>query len=144
MPSPEPDRSAWPSVAAVAGLGLAVVDHLLVLPRLPGPDEKTTASDVRTQVGGPVPTALAQLAKLGGPAGTLLSAWADDADGAAIEADLRAGGLCFHPARCRTAPRTGFAQVWVEAGTGRRSLAASRPDGSGLTAELAAAAVAGV
>ena len=122
----------------VVGLGLTVVDHLLTVPALPGPDEKVTASAARVQVGGPVPTALSQLAKLGGPVGSLLSAWADDADGRRIERNLRAAGLGFAPAACRTAPRTGFAHAWVEEGTGRRSLVAVRPDGGGLTPEAAA------
>ena len=142
---PEPPAAAGPPPPArrVVGLGLAVVDHQLILPRLPRPDQKANASAARTQIGGPVPTALAQLAKLGEPAGTFLSAWGDDADGAAIEADLTAAGLRFDPTACRTAPRTGFAQIWIEADTGRRSLAAFRPDGANLTAEWAAAAVAG-
>lgn len=108
-PRPAPDQIATPHEARVFGLGLTVVDHQLMLPRFPGPDQKTTASAARVQIGGPVPTALAQLAKLGGPAGTLLSVWGTDADGVAIEADLSAAGLRFDPAVCRSAPRTGFA-----------------------------------
>ena len=115
----------------------------MILPRLPGPDEKATATAARVQVGGPVPTALAQLAKLGGPPGTFVSAWGDDPDGAAIEGDFGRTGLRFDAARCRCAPHTATAQVWVEAGTGRRSLVALRPDGRELTAEFAAGAVAG-
>ncbi|QDT17266.1 carbohydrate kinase family protein [Alienimonas californiensis] len=129
--------------ARVVGLGLTVVDHQLVLPRLPGPDQKTTASAASVQVGGPTPTALAQLATLGGPAATLVSTWGADADGQTIEANLTAAGLQFDADLCRTAPRSGFAHVWVEAGTGRRSLAAVRPDGSSLTAERAVRAVDG-
>ncbi|NNJ27890.1 carbohydrate kinase family protein [Alienimonas chondri] len=137
------DRTEASARRCVLGLGLTVVDHQLILPQLPGPDRKTTASAARVQIGGPVPTALVQLAKLGGPAGTLLSAWGADADGAAIEADLAAVGLSFDQKGCRSAPRTGFAQIWVEERTGRRSIAALRPDGAGLTAEVATAAAHG-
>ncbi|MEM9703775.1 MAG: PfkB family carbohydrate kinase, partial [Planctomycetota bacterium] len=127
---PIPER-----IETVAGLGLTVVDRQLVLPALPGPDEKTTAVGARMQIGGPVPTALAQLAKLGGPPGALLSAWGDDANGAAIETDLQSVGISFDPAGCRTEKHTGVAQIWVEQETGRRSVAALRSRGDGLTPE---------
>ena len=142
-PVAAPDIGARVVAARVVGVGVAVVDHLLTVPRLPEADRKASALAARVQTGGPVPTALAQLAKLGGPGGTLLSAWGDDADGRTIEADLTAAGLRFDPSACRTAPRTGFAQVWVEYGTGRRSLVAVRPDGGGLVAAAAVTAVTG-
>ena len=82
------------------------------------------------------------MAKLGGPAATIVSAWGADADGEEIEADLRALGLTCSPQLCRSAPRTGFAHVWIEEGTGRRSLVAYRPNGEALTPAVAREAVA--
>ena len=111
----------------VVGLGLTVLDRQLFVPALPGPDEKTTATGSRVQVGGPAPTALSQLRRLGGPACTLLSTWGDDPDGRFVEDDLRGRGLRFDADLCRCSPATGTAQVWVERGTGRRSLVALRP-----------------
>ncbi|MFH5806257.1 carbohydrate kinase family protein [Alienimonas sp. DA493] len=148
MTDPPDDARSAPAAPArsvrVAGLGLTVVDHQLILPRLPGPDQKATAAAASVQVGGPAPTALAQLAALGGPPATVLSTWGDDADGRTIEANLHAAGLRFDADLCRTAPRTGFAHVWVEARTGRRSLAAVRPDGTSLTSERVVNAVSDV
>ena len=115
-----------PAEPAVVGFGLALIDRQVFVPRLPGPDEKTTATEFRVQVGGPVPTALAQLRKLGGPGGALLSGWGDDADGRFLEADLAAAGLRFDAALCQAAPHTGFADVRVGA-NGERSIVAARP-----------------
>ena len=118
--------AASPAVRVV-GVGLAVLDRQLFVPRLPGADEKTTATAARVQLGGPVPVALHQWAKLGGPAATVISHWADDADGRELEHRLAARGLGCVPELCRGSTRTGTAQVWVEEGTGRRSLVALRP-----------------
>ena len=109
------------------GFGMTVVDCQLLMARLPTGDEKRTARAARTQVGGPVPTALAAFAKLGGHA-ELLSAWANDAEGRLIEEDLRHGGVAIDPRLCRCVERTGVAHVWTEDGTGRRCVAALPPD----------------
>ena len=123
-----PPFAGPPPAARVVGLGLAVIDRQLYVPRLPAADEKTTATHARTHLGGPVPIALHQFAKLGGTRPTVVSSWADDADGRLLEERLAARGLGFDHAVCRGSSRTGAAQVWVEAKTGRRSLVALRPD----------------
>ena len=127
MPAAPSTAARTAGAVRVVGVGLTVLDRQMFVPALPGPDEKTTAAAARLQVGGPVPVALTQLRKLGGPAGTVFSPWADDADGRAIEADLRDRGLAFNQAACRCSRVTGTAQVWVEERTGRRSLVALRP-----------------
>lgn len=49
----------------VVGFGTLVVDQLAIVPRCPGPDEKMQADSILLQPGGPVPTALAVLSRLG-------------------------------------------------------------------------------
>ena len=119
--------SALSPAPVARGFGMTVVDRQLLMTRLPAGDEKRTARAARTQIGGPVPTALAAFVKLGGRA-ELLSAWADDVDGRLIEEDLRRCGVGFDPTGCRCAAVTGVAHVWTEDGTGRRCVAALPPD----------------
>jgi sugar/nucleoside kinase (ribokinase family) len=110
---------------SIFGLGTVVVDHQVVMEELPAADTKGEVITDRYQVGGPVPTALTLLRRLGMQA-TFLGRWADDPFGEMIERDLRAHGVKFDPPPESIDARTGFAHVWVEHGTGRRSIAAYR------------------
>lgn len=110
---------------SVFGIGTVVIDHQVVMEELPEADTKGEVITDRYQVGGPVPTALTFLRRLGMEA-TFLGRWADDPFGDMIERDLRAHGVQFDPPPERADSRTGFAHVWVEHGTGRRSIAAFR------------------
>ncbi len=110
---------------SVFGLGTVVVDHQVILSDLPEADTKGEVITDRYQVGGPVPTALTFLRKLGMEA-TFLGQWADDPFGRMIEEDLVRHGVRFDPPRRSADARTGFAHVWVEEETGRRSVAAFR------------------
>ena len=114
-------------VFAVSGLGLTVLDQVLFVGEYPTLDTKTFASDHMLQVGGPVPTALAQLRVLGVEV-RLLATWADDLYGHAIESQLSATGIDFDGASCRTAGMSGFAHVWIESTTGRRTVVSMVPD----------------
>jgi ribokinase len=110
---------------SIFGLGTVVVDHQVVMAGIPEADTKGEVITDRYQVGGPVPTALALLRRLGMEA-TFLGRWARDPFGAMIEEDLRAHGIDFAVPPEEAGGRTGFAHVWVEHGTGRRSIAAYR------------------
>jgi ribokinase len=106
-------------------LGTILVDHQVMLEALPSADTKGEILEDRHQVGGPVPTALCLLRRFG--VGTRLHGrWGNDTFGRLLEADLVAEGIKFDARGCRTASRTGFAHVWVEQGTGRRTIAAYR------------------
>ncbi len=125
----------------IVGLGVVVVDLLSVVQRYPEVDSKQEALESRVQVGGPVPTALAQLAKFGHRC-RLISVWGDDPWGDVIEANLRDTGIAFSP-DCRNPDTpTGVSQVWIEQSTGRRTTVTQRPDAALLqvdthrTAEL--------
>ncbi len=111
----------------IAGLGLVVVDHQVVLDRFPEPDTKNEIHTDRFQVGGPVPTALALLARFGKRT-TFLGHWGDDAFGAIIEADFRDEGIDFSGSHRRAGIRTGFAHAWIDARTGERTVACMRTE----------------
>lgn len=115
------------AAAAVLGLGHVVVDHLVWLAAYPAVDSKTNILSSRTQVGGPVPTALVLLARWGLPA-RFLGVIGDDSDGLRILADLQREGVNPAAVVRRRGMQTGFAHVWVEQGTGRRTIASYRPD----------------
>ena len=73
-------------------LGFAVIDHLALVPRLPGPDEIYAAQAVDVQGGGPAATAAVTLARLGARAayvGTL----GDDSGGEFALAEFRRFGV---------------------------------------------------
>lgn len=126
--SPRPwARSAVPKVPAlsVIGLGTVVIDHQVLLERHPERDAKAEVLEDRYQVGGPVPTALALLRKFGLKA-TFVGQWGRDPFGAMIEKDLRTHGIAFQRPKAQRAARTGFAHVWVERPTGRRTIAGFR------------------
>ncbi|MGC1273598.1 MAG: PfkB family carbohydrate kinase [Planctomycetaceae bacterium] len=117
-----------PPRPVVAGLGLVVLDEQMFVQAHPAVDAKVFADGCRMQVGGPAPTALAQLQRFG--VGTkVLGAWATDAAGRAIEDGLSAAGISFDATSCRTANATGAAHVWVESTTGRRTVVSYPPDG---------------
>lgn len=109
----------------IYGLGTIVVDHQVVLERLPEADTKGEVVDDRFQVGGPVPTALALLRTLGCET-VFQGRWADDRFGRMIEDDLAAAQIGFDTPSQRRDSKTGFAHVWIEEATGKRSIAAFR------------------
>ncbi|MEM7146586.1 MAG: carbohydrate kinase family protein [Verrucomicrobiota bacterium] len=110
---------------SVIGLGTVVVDHQIILHGFPEPDTKCEISSDRYQVGGPVPTALCLLNRLGART-TFHGRWAEDHFGEIIEADFLANNIDFDPPPHTSNARSGFAHVWVEKDTGRRTVAASR------------------
>ncbi|MCA9216819.1 MAG: carbohydrate kinase family protein [Planctomycetales bacterium] len=114
-------------VPEVLGLGMVVVDHQVVLPSFPSIDTKNQIESDRYQVGGPVPTALAMVCKLGNKA-KFIGKWSDDAFGRIITADLQDYGIDFDSAMARSQGRTGFAHVWIDQSTGSRTVAYLRGD----------------
>jgi len=130
MPEPLPSKlevlaGERPSLGPVFGLGTIVVDHQVLLESLPTADTKGEVLADRHQVGGPVPTALCLLGRLGVET-SLCGKWGDDSFGQMLERDLAREGIQFDAEKCRNGARTGFAHVWVEQGSGRRTIAAYR------------------
>ena len=112
-------------VRPILGLGTVVVDHQVFLKALPEPDTKGEILSDRFQVGGPVPTALALLSRFGVET-SFIGKWSTDEWGSMIEEDLGGSKVSIGNALVHPQFRTGFAHVWVEKGTGRRSIAAYR------------------
>ena len=109
----------------ILGLGTVVVDHQAFLKALPEPDTKGEILSDRFQVGGPVPTALALLSRFGVTT-SFIGKWGTDDWGDMIEEDLGKSNVSIGHALVHPQFRTGFAHVWVERETGRRSIAAYR------------------
>ena len=119
------DTVATSAIRPVLGLGTIVIDHQVVLRALPAPDTKGEILSDRFQVGGPVPTALALLGRFGLSV-SFIGKWSTDEWGMRIEEDLEKHGVDVGSAMVHPQFRTGFAHVWVESETGRRSIAAYR------------------
>ena len=109
----------------ILGLGTVVVDHQVFLKALPEPDTKGEILSDRFQVGGPVPTALALLSRFGVET-SFIGKWGTDDWGNMIEEDLGSSKVSIGHSLVHPQFRSGFAHVWVERGTGRRSIAAYR------------------
>lgn len=109
----------------VLGIGSVVVDHVVELARFPQPDTKTAIETHWRQVGGPVPVALATAAHFGTPA-AFVGRWGDDDAGRFIGETLRRRGIDIEPSRTAPGWASGFAQVWTEQETGRRTIAYTR------------------
>jgi sugar/nucleoside kinase (ribokinase family) len=109
----------------IFGLGTVVIDHQVVMEQLPEPDTKGEIISDRFQVGGPVPTGLCLLRRFGCPV-TFQGHWGMDQSGKMIADDLAAEGMTVHAPAEDSDSKSGFAHVWVERSTGRRSIAAYR------------------
>lgn len=109
----------------VIGLGTILVDHHVLLSRFPDIDTKNPISDDRYQVGGPVPTALAMVRRLGKSC-QFIGKWSNDAHGQLISEDLAEHDIGIRSAIIREKGRTGFAHVWIDNSNGSRTVAYSR------------------
>lgn len=110
----------------VIGCGLVVVDEQVFVPHYPQENSKVTASGLRRQVGGPVPTALVMLSRLGRSCG-IIGAWGHDPAGQFIARDLRREGIDLSEAVVSERSETGVAQIWVNDLTGTRTVVSVRP-----------------
>lgn len=109
----------------VIGLGTVVIDHVVRLAEYPQVDSKNPAQGDHFQVGGPVPTALVMLRRLGRSC-AFVGRWGDDVFGRMIEDDFEAEGIDAAGSRRCGGTRTGFAHVWVCGRTARRTIAYQR------------------
>lgn len=115
------------------GLGYTGMDTTCLLPRIPL-DEKVRIERLIRQGGGPASTATVAAARLGLRT-ALVSAAGDDADGREIISQLRAEGIetCF--VRLESGAASPSAYCWIDAGTGKRSIAWSMGTVSYLEAD---------
>ncbi|MEZ6118512.1 MAG: carbohydrate kinase family protein [Pirellulaceae bacterium] len=111
----------------VLGIGTVLIDHQVVLDRYPAANTKNPISLSRYQVGGPVPTALAFLRRMGVGC-QFIGKWAGDEFGRQIQDDFVRQGIDFRPSIISpdNFAQTGFAHVWIDQHTGERTVAYSR------------------
>jgi sugar/nucleoside kinase (ribokinase family) len=105
----------------VVCIGIATLDAVVVVDRLPGSDERVPATDGRLAGGGVAATAAVTLARLGVPVG-FVGRVGDDPAGRLIRDGLAGEGVDVGGLRL-DAPRSPVSAVLVEAPTGLRSLA---------------------
>ena len=110
----------------VVGVGLVVVDHLVVLAQHPDQDTKTNILSDAYQVGGPVPTAQVLLKRFGKEC-AFIGNWGDDQYGPLIADDLAMENLDLSASRMLPETRSGYAQVWIDEQAGTRTIACYRP-----------------
>jgi sulfofructose kinase len=107
--------------ARVVCIGIATLDAVVVVDRLPGSDERVPATDGRLAGGGVASTAAVTLARLGVPVAFVGRA-GNDAAGRLIREGLADEGVDVRGLRL-DAPRSPVSAVLVEASTGLRALA---------------------
>src|SRR5215467_11342447 len=78
--------------AEIIGIGLAVVDHLMVVPEFPSREGVTNSTQYQVHGGGMVATALVAAQRLGGST-EFWGRVADDENGHAILKELKANGV---------------------------------------------------
>ena len=108
------------------GLGLCTVDMLFVVDRQPSFDTTMRASQYLRQGGGPVPTSLVALARLGAST-SYVGKVGDDPDGDFIRAELEKEGVDTSSFVVVPGALTRVALVLVEEATGERGFT-TRPE----------------
>lgn len=107
------------------GLGVCPLDYLAVVSSYPGLNRKVDAVDFRLQGGGPVPTALVTMARLGART-ALIAKIGNDHQGKIIKGELESEGV---DTRHLIVDRRGGslqAFVWIDQGSGHRTVVLNR------------------
>jgi len=110
-----------PDTVDCLGLGIAPADILMRLARYPKPGAKVDAIETTIQGGGPIPTALVTVARLGFKS-SLIAKVGNDIFGDFVVKELHDEGVdtsCI----IRSDKLTAIACGWVESQTGRRTIA---------------------
>ncbi len=107
------------------GLGVNAVDYLCVLDPYPGLDDKVDVVGSSVQGGGPVPTALVTLAKLGARS-CYVGKVGKDSEGEFVKAQLENEGVDTRYVVMDGKSQTARAFVWIDKQSGKRTVALSR------------------
>ncbi len=124
----------------IVGLGLATIDIMALVPRLPRQDEVFQARRILLEGGGPVATALVAAARLGA-ATAYLGPIAPTTWGALTRAGLEAHGVDTSQAPERTDGEQPAAVILVDQPTGQRSILYERGELRDLAPEEVPAAL---
>ncbi|MFJ3669504.1 PfkB family carbohydrate kinase [Streptomyces sp. NPDC090106] len=109
-------------------VGLATLDVIQLVDRVPGPDEKLTAREQTVAAGGPAANAAATFAHLGGEA-RLLTAIGAHPLGRAVTADLEALGVTVCDLAAGSLRPPAVSSVLVTAASGERAVASTNAAG---------------
>ena len=104
------------------GFGICALDYLSVLDPYPGLDEKVNVVASSVQGGGPVPTAMATMAKLGAGV-TFVGKVGDDYEGRMIRSELKKVKVNTDFLIIDEKARSLKAFIWVDKNSGKRTVA---------------------
>jgi len=107
----------------VIGIGSVLVDELVLLPEFPEPDTKIEIINTFKQVGGPVPTALRMLSKLGAKT-SFISKVGNDLNSEYIKKTLKNSAVDMSKL-IEEQGNSGYAQVWIDVKHKTRTIAYS-------------------
>jgi ribokinase len=107
------------------GLGVNAVDQLCILDPYPDLDDKVDVKTSSIQGGGPVPTAMVTLAKLGARV-CYVGKVGDDPDGEFVRSQLQKEGVDTRYLSVDKKIKTSRASIWVDEGSGKRTVALDR------------------
>lgn len=109
------------------GVGLCALDYICVVDKFPGPEEKVDARQFSRQGGGPVPTALCALSKLGEKT-AFVGKCGNDPEGKSIKNELSQFGVDTRAMVFDDYSRTPRAFIWVDYRDGKRTVVLDRTE----------------
>ena len=107
------------------GLGVNAVDYLSILDPYPDLDDKVEVVRSSVQGGGPVPTAMVTLAKLGAKV-CYIGKIGDDPEGRVVRSQLERKGVDTQYLLTDRNTKTARAFIWVDKKSGKRTVALDR------------------
>jgi sulfofructose kinase len=116
------------------GLGICPLDYLGVVSTYPRLDQKVDLVDFKVQGGGPVPTALVAIARLGGKTG-LISKIGNDHEGELIRKELESERVDTRHMLVDKRGRSLQAFVWVDRKSGKRTVVLNNTESSEIKPE---------
>lgn len=116
------------------GLGICPLDYLGIVSTYPRLNQKVDLVDFKIQGGGPVPTALVAIARLGGKT-ALISRIGNDHEGRLIKEELESEGVDTDHLLVDRRGRSLQAFVWVDRQSGKRTVVLNNTESSEIKPE---------
>jgi ribokinase len=107
------------------GFGICALDYLCLIPKYPQLDEKTVLSDFSKQGGGPVPTALVTLSRLGARV-AYFGKIGNDPEGEFVRQELTREGVSVDYLIRDENAQTPNAFIWIDRDSGKRTVVLNR------------------
>ncbi len=115
----------------VIGLGIAPLDVSGILPRYPSLDEKTEFTQTSIHGGGPVPTAMVTLVRLGAKV-SFVGKIGNDPNGVLVKEELEREGVNTSQLIIDPKAETSVAYIWIDGKSGKKTIALDRTSISAL------------